>query len=225
VADLLMLCPSRGRPESINDPDTGLRSIWGSVTTDADLLVAVDEDDPKVAEYGTDVQVMPGKTTGLAPILNTLAAQFVSQYDYIGFLGDDHRPRTVGWDRMLIAELGGKPGVAYGDDLFQGKKAATAVVISSPILAALGYMVPPGVIHLYMDIFWIQLGMDLGNVRYCPWVVMEHMHPSAGKGKWDDGYARDNSIVAYSRDEWAYEAYLKSLWPSELARIRGILGG
>ena len=220
-----MLCPSRGRPGSINDPDTGLRATWGEVTTDADLLVAVDEDDPHVREYGTDVQVMPGHTPGLGPILNTLTSQFASQYDYIGFLGDDHRPRTVGWDRMLIDELHGKPGVAYGDDLFQGKKAATAVVISTDILIALGYMVPPGVLHLYMDIFWIQLGMDLGNVQYCPWVVMEHMHPSAGKGTWDDGYSRANSIVAYSRDEWAYEAYLTSMWPGELERIRGILGG
>lgn len=216
-----MLCPSRGRPEKVAE----LRKLWPQVTTDADLLVAVDEDDPKAAEYGTDVQVMPGKTPGLGPILNTLTAQFAPQYDYVGFLGDDHRPRTPGWDRMLIDALEGRPGVAYGDDRFQSKKAATAVVISSDILIALGYMVPPGVIHLYMDIFWVQLGMDLGNAQYCPKVTMEHMHPLAGKAPWDDGYARVNSIVAYSRDEWAYDAYLASMWPGELARIRGILGG
>lgn len=216
-----MLCPSRGRPENIAE----LRRVWGETTTDADLLVAVDENDPKISEYGTDVQVMGPPHLGLGPILNELATQYASQYDYVGFLGDDHRPRTHGWDRTLIGGLEGRHGVAYGDDQIQGKKAATAVVISSPILTALGYMVPPGVIHLYMDNFWVQLGMDLGNVAYRPDVIMEHMHPTAQKAAWDDGYSRVNSIIAYSRDEWAYREYLASLWPSELARIKGILGG
>lgn len=215
-----MLCPSRGRPGNVAD----LRRIWDDVTIDADLLIAVDEDDPVVAEYGTDVQVMPGVSPGLGPILNTLTVQYASQYDYVGFLGDDHRPRTHGWDRMLIGAMEGRHGVAYGDDRFQSKRAATAVVISSPILTALGYMVPPGVIHTWMDIFWIQLGLGLGNVRYCPDVTMEHMHPSAGKGTWDDGYSRVNSITACSRDEQAYQSYMTSLWPGELLRIQGILG-
>lgn len=216
-----MICASRGRPGNVAD----LRRVWPEVTTDADLLVAVDENDPKVREYGTDVQVMGPPHLGLGPVLNRLATQFAPQYDYVGFLGDDHRPRTPGWDRMLIAELRGRPGVAYGDDLHQGRKAATAVVISSDILTALGYMVPPGVIHLYMDCFWVQLGLSLGNAAYCPHVVMEHMHPSAGKAAWDEGYSRVNSILAYSRDEIAYQTYMDSLWPSELTRIRGILGG
>ncbi len=221
MADLLMLCPSRGRPDKVAE----LRELWDEVTVDADLLIAVDEDDPVVREYGTDVQVMPGVSPGLGPILNTLTAQFASQYDYVGFLGDDHRPRTHGWDRMLIGGLEGRHGVAYGDDLYQGKRAATAVVISAPILSALGYMVPPGIIHLYMDLFWVQLGMSLGNAVYRDDVIMEHMHPSVHKADWDFGYMRANSIIAFSRDEQAYEAYMYSLWPGELVRIQGILGG
>ena len=216
-----MLCPSRGRPERAAE----LRRGWDAVTTSADLLIAVDENDPRLAEYGDDVQVMGPPHLGLGPILNELAAQHAVRYDYIGFLGDDHRPRTPEWDRHLISALDGRLGVSYGDDLIQGRKAATAVVISAPIVTALGYMVPAGVIHLYMDIFWLQLGHDLGNLAYVPEVVMEHMHPTAEKADWDEGYARANSIVAYSRDEWAYEAYLSSLWPGELARIRGILAG
>ncbi len=221
MADLLMLCPSRGRPGNV----ARLRSIWDDVTVDADLLVAVDENDPKIGEYGTDVQVMGPPHLGLGPILNELATQYATKYDYVGFLGDDHLPGTYGWDRALIGALEGRHGVAYGEDQIQGKRAATAVVISSPILSALGYMVPPGVIHLYMDIFWIQLGMGLGNVAYCPDVIMEHVHPTAEKAKWDEGYARVNSIEAYSRDEQAYQSYMFSRWPGELERIRGILGG
>ena len=159
-----MLCPSRGRPGNVAE----LRRIWDDVTIDADLLVAVDEDDPKLAEYGTDVQMMPGVSPGLGPILNTLCTQHASRYDYVGFLGDDHRPRTHGWDRMLIGALEGRHGVAYGDDQIQSKRAATAVVMSAPIVTALGYMVPPGVIHLYMDVFWVQLGLGLGERAVLP---------------------------------------------------------
>jgi hypothetical protein len=216
-----MLCPSRGRPQNVAE----LRELWPKVTAGADLLVAVDEDDPKAGEYGTDVQVMGPPHLGLGPILNELAPRFAHQYDYVGFLGDDHRPRTPGWDQKLVDALGGRPGVAYGDDQHQGKRAATAVVISSDVLIALGYMVPPGVIHMYMDIFWVQMGKDLGNLAYCPDVIIEHCHPHAGKAPWDEGYERVNTIERYSRDELGWLLYQAGMWPSELERIRGILAG
>jgi hypothetical protein len=50
---------------------------------------------------------------------------------YLASLGDDHRPRTKGWDRRLIdaiESLGGAPGIAYGDDKLQGAALPTAWV-------------------------------------------------------------------------------------------------
>ena len=49
-----MLCPSRGRPGNI----TELRAAWDQVTESAELLVAVDDDDPALPGYGRDVRVL-----------------------------------------------------------------------------------------------------------------------------------------------------------------------
>jgi hypothetical protein len=103
---LIMLCPSRGRPGNI----TELRAAWDQVTDHAELLVAVDDDDPALPGY-QDARVLSSPRR-LGPILNTLAAEAAAGYDAVGFLGDDHRPRTPGWDTRLLAALDGRPGVA-----------------------------------------------------------------------------------------------------------------
>jgi hypothetical protein len=192
--------------------------MWGTVTVDADLLIVVDDDDPKAAEYGTDVQVVEGPHLGLGPLLNRLAEQFAPQYELIGTLGDDHRPRTPGWDRTLVAALAGQPGVAYGDDLNQSEKVPTAALISSRLLIGLGYMAPPGVIHLEMDNFWKVLG-EATTLAYCPGVIIEHMHPTVGKGEWDEYYAEYNSIESCSRDGLAYEQFLYNRWDADKKRL------
>lgn len=220
MRDSLWLCASRGRPGNAAD----LRENWYPVTVDAELLIAVDSDDPDLDRYVADgpVEVMTGLPPGLGPVLNTLADRYAPLYKHIGFLGDDHRPRTPGWDRALVDALGGKPGVAYGDDLFQGENIPTAALISSPLLLGLGYMVPPGVIHLEMDNFWKTLGRAT-TLAWCPGVIIEHMHPSAGKAPWDDGYARVNSVESYSRDGLAYEQFLHNRWAADLDRLKDYL--
>lgn len=214
---LIMLCPSRGRPGNI----TELRAAWDEVTDNAELLVAVDDDDPKLPEYG-DARVLSSPRR-LGPILNALAAEAASGYDAVGFLGDDHRPRTPGWDTQLLAALDGRPGVAYGNDLHQGGRLPTAVVISSAVIRALEYMVPPVLEHLYLDDFWRQLGLDLGHLEYLPDVIIEHCHPNAGKASWDDGYERVNSPEQNTADSAAYTQFMSSVWPSDLARLRETL--
>jgi hypothetical protein len=197
--------------------------MWGDVTQDADLLITCDDDDPAAGQYGPGVRVMSGPRR-LGPILNALAVAAAPRYEAVGTLGDDHRPRTPGWDRRLMTALAGRPGVAYGDDLFQGPLLPTAVVISSAVILALGYMVPPGVMHLYMDNFWLRLGHDLGVLEYCPDVIIEHVHPSAGKAEWDDGYARVNSAENAAADYTAWDDFLHGQWPGDLARLRETLG-
>jgi hypothetical protein len=90
--------------------------------------------------------------------------------------------------------------------------------VSSKLILGLGYIVPPGVEHLYMDCFWKVLG-EATFLAWCPGVIMEHMHPSASKGEWDDGYARATSIEQYSRDEIAYATFLNNQWPRDQARL------
>ena len=73
-----------------------------------------------------------------------------------------------------------------------------------------GGMVPPDMIHLYLDNFWMTLGKDLNALRYIPEVVLEHLHPVAGKAEWDDQYREVNAPEVYSADKAALDNYLAS---------------
>jgi hypothetical protein len=222
---MLMLCPSRGRPAAVAE----LLTAWRATTREASLVVAVDDDDPELAGYqaldwDAGAVLRTGPPQRLGPLLNTLAPFYAAHgEDFIGFLGDDHRPRTQGWDKELAGELAGGPGVAYGNDLFQGGKLPTACVISGDVISVLRYMVPPGCTHLYLDNFWTQLGADLGRLRYRDDVIIEHMHPHAGKGTWDEGYARVNNVAMYQADGMAYTTFLTQRWPGDSARLKAEL--
>jgi hypothetical protein len=236
MTDLLMIVPSRGRPQNI----AALLEAWAETTTgDTELWVALDEDDPKIAEYLTIQPQMtwPGPPVHppawfarprlrLAGTLNALAAEAVEMghYKAIGFMGDDHRPRTKGWDVALATALDALgAGVAYGNDLIQGAALPTAVAMTSDIIATLGYMVPPGLVHLYLDNAWLSLGEGLGRIRYLPEVVIEHMHPLAGKAPQDDRYREVNSQEQYLADRRAYEKWVDGGLDADLAKLRPLL--
>ena len=82
--------------------------------------------------------------------------------------------------------------------------------MSGNIVQALKGMVPPDMIHLYLDDFWKRLGTDLGALKYIPEVVLEHMHPIAGKAEWDEGYKAVNATEVYDFDRRALQDYLAS---------------
>jgi len=97
------------------------------------------------------------------------------------------------------------PHVVYGNDLFQGANLPTAAFLNSSLVQALGYMAPPVLKHLYADNFWMGLGQRLGGLVYLDDVVIEHMHPIASKGTWDEGYTRVNASAVDTADRQAWE--------------------
>lgn len=199
--DLAVIVPSRGRPEAIAE----LAEVWRetTTTTNAHLAVCIDDNDPKRLEYGKNVNVYPSRT--MVEALNRAAAAFADMAYAVGFMGDDHRPRTVGWDaRYLEAlhELG--TGIVYGNDLLQGRNLPTQCAMTSDIIRSLGYMAPPGLRHMYVDNFWLALGRSAGCIKYLPDVVIEHMHPIAGKAEWTEGHVRVNAREMYEHDLATY---------------------
>lgn len=220
-----MIVPSRGRPDSIAE----LARAWErTITGSSVLLVAVDDDDPELAAYealAADVWVEFGPRRWAARTLNRYAHSCAADHFALGFMGDDHRPRTKGWDTRFVEtlrEMGS--GVVYGNDLFQGENLPTAVALTSDIVLALGYMVPPELIHMYMDNFWLDLGKALRRIRYLPDVVIEHVHPMAGKTEWDDGYREVNAPMRYAHDKLAYERWIADESYEALRRVRAVCG-
>lgn len=221
---LCVLVPSRGRPDSAAD----LVVTWMETQTRARLRFLVDDDDPTLSGYQglTDVQfvdVVIGPRKRIGPTLNVAAVRAAGVYDAVGFCGDDHRPRTAGWDELMLAALIPGPGIVYGDDLFQGPNLPTAVVMSSSIINTLGRMVPPGLLHLHLDTAWRDLGNRAGILRYLPDVIIEHMHPQAGKALWDPGYEDVNSAAMWEHDDAAYRAYVDNGGlDADVAKVRAL---
>lgn len=224
IGSIAVLVPSRGRPRNA----VALIEAWAATSDGvADLIVAIDDDDPTVDDYpSTDlppwVQVVRGPRRRLGGTLNQLAPDLAKAYDIVGFMGDDHRPRTNAWDAAVEAEM--RPGgVVYGDDLIQHSNLPTAVFLDSRIVRALGWMVVPGMTHLFLDNLWKTLGEQLGTLTYLPHIVIEHVHPIAGKAEWDDGYAQANADDVWENDAGIYRRWTVTQMSDDIAKIRAAL--
>lgn len=212
MADITVVCPSRGRPEAVRPLIEAFRA---TCTADTHLLFSVDDTDPYLPEYMTavlrsgPVGIHAAGNTCFVEALNTAA--LTAESFAVGFMGDDHCPRTVGWDARYLEELRRlKTGMVYGDDLLQREKLPTQIAMTTDIVQAVGFMAPPGQKHLYVDNYWLDLGRLAGCIRYLPDVVVEHRHPLAGKASWDANYARVNDSAMYAHDERAYRAFVES---------------
>lgn len=230
---LVVIVPSRGRPHSV----AGLAEAFADTTReDTRLWIAVDSDDPDLARYRDAVTLAADHRVTVAPVLGgymsvalneaATAAAGDPAVDAVGFMGDDHRPRTGGWDTAYlaaIAEMGGV-GIVYGDDGLQSEALPTQCAMSSNIVRTLGWMCPPVLRHLWIDNFWLDLGRAAGCLRYLPNVVVEHMHPYVGKAEMDEGYVRVNSDEMIDADRTAYELYTAERLARDVEKVRALRG-
>ena len=218
--EMTILVPSRGRPENI----IRLMDAWSTTTTrNTRLLVLVDDDDTKLEEYlaipNVDIQVGPRLRIG--GTLNVVAPIEATKCFAIGFMGDDHLPRTKGWDdRFLTALKEARVGVAWGNDLYHGANLPTAVVMTSNIVTTLGYFVMPGGIHLFLDNFWLAIGRGVDSAHYFDDVIIEHIHPYFGKAEYDETYTEANDIKVSNADETTFNNYVANQLQNDLQKLR-----
>lgn len=225
IPQILVLTPSRGRPDAIA---AVIQSWRQSVVGAARLCVALDEDDPALLtypeippEYGF-YDIAP--RNGFAPRQNELAVRYAPDYFALASFGDDHLPRTIAWDARILSALHarGPAALTYPNDLLQGPNLPTACAMTSDIITTLGWMTPPALQHLYVDNFWLELGKAIENITYLPRVFVEHMHPVAGKTPWDQSYHDSNSPDSYKIDKEAFEHYLATSFPSDVAKVAAL---
>jgi hypothetical protein len=214
VTALAVVVPTRGRPQNA----ARLARAFEETTASGALPVFVaDKDDPELPGYralletGQIPRLMisdhPGGG-GLCIPLNYAARRYADVYENVGFMGDDHLPRTHGWDTLILGELDSlSPRIVYGNDLLQGANLPTAVFMQSRMIRTLGVMAPRTMRHLYLDNFWKELGERTGGLVYRPDVVIEHLHPVAGKAPMDERYAAVNAPAADRSDRDAWLAY------------------
>lgn len=243
-----MIVPSRGRPGSIVPM---FQALVEAQTSCAEVLFVVDHDDPAWPDYEAAVATLPQgavngvntpvlvramqiglpegtpKVAGMVQPLNLIATYLAhtSGVPALGFMGDDHRPRlsTVPWDWAYVHELRRLgTGMVYGNDLLQGPNIPTQIAMTADIVRSLSYMVYPGLRHLYADNAWKALGEAVGCIRYMPDVIVEHMHPVAGKAPWDDRYAAVNAGDVDDHDRGVFAAYSQSTMLMDAETIRAL---
>jgi len=212
MSQMAIIVPSRGRPDNIK---ALIESMRKTITSDQ-LWVVCDSDDQELAGYQAlgieNLLIFDRIQKGMARPLN-LAVRYIlknHRIEHFAFLGDDHRPRTIYWDQDFRKVLDQGIGVVYGNDLFQSENLPTAVGMHGTVVRELDGMVPEGLLHLYLDNFWKQIGIDIGALTYLPETIIEHMHPLAGKAQVDQGYIDVNAPEVYSADKIVFDAYMDS---------------
>lgn len=217
-APLAILVPTRARPWSVARMHEAWRNTGAGEV--ADLIWLVDADDPEFPEYAVQFLArLPEWALALTmpewhPMVRKLdiaAVAVATDYEAVGFMGDDHVPRSTEWAHRYLAELRRlETGIVYGNDLLQRDKLPTQWAMTSNIVHALGRMVPAPVDHLFCDNSILALGRALRRISYLGDVIVEHCHPLAGKAEPDPQYERVNSDAQNQTDRRAYMTWLSS---------------
>lgn len=187
----------------------------------------MDSDDPTLSQYYTllngfgQVLVVDPDRRGMVAALQRGWESYRDNVGYaIGFMGDDHRPRTVGWDDLYIKalrKLGS--GFVYGNDLFQYEAIPTQIAMTRDIPDTLGYLCPPEFDHLCVDVVWKDWGDAIGKIEYQPDTVVEHMHYLAAKSPFDQGYANVNNATVANHDAAAYQEYKTGRFGTDVEKL------
>lgn len=184
----------------------------------------VDSDDPTKDDYPLGTITIDPPPGCMNAALNVAAKDhaIVGDASVIGFIGDDHRFRTKGWDSAFSRFLNEHPGIAYCDDLLQGPDLPTMWFVSRRIVDRFG-MGLGGLKHLWIDNYWRVLGESADCLYYFPNIVIEHMHPLAGKAEWDDDYLRVNSDKMINEDHAVYMEWFYSKRMEDAATLRRLI--
>jgi hypothetical protein len=214
--DLLVIVPTRHRPGNVAQLIGAFLATRRAATN---LLLVTDGDDTSYAGLAVAppvfITVQPRGTC--TEKINAAAARYAWTVPHLMFMGDDHLPRTDGWDKALLGALSARPGLAWPEDLDRpGWPQACA--ISSPIVTALGWMALPQLHHYYVDNVWADLATGAGIGHYLPDVIVEHMHYRR------TGEPRD-SIYAAAEAHSGVDYLTYSRWQAErrtedVARVR-----
>jgi hypothetical protein len=233
TTDLVVLIPSRGRPDDVE------RMAVAFAETGADdvaVLYAVEHDDPTIDEYRAAVaewfafgEVLAVQAGAMAPAINLAARHALDDLDpyALAVLNDDHVPRTLGWHTTMVDALRTfhpAVGMVYPDDGYQGAKLSTVWAVTGSWVRTLNRMIPAKVGHLYADNAMMDLAGEVGCRTYMPAVLIEHMHPAAGKAPDSDAYRRVNGREQYRADRALFRVWQQSgRRRAQLAALREVI--
>jgi hypothetical protein len=218
--DLMVLVPSRGRPQNVKRL---VEACTRTCRAGTRLAFGFDDDDPALqasimAADGAEFSTAP--RMGLAKWTNALSDQYL-HVPYLASLGDDMVPMTIGWDVMLLDAqhlIGG--GFTYPDDR-RRHDIPEAVVIDTRIVKGLGWMCEPTISHWYTDNVWRDLGAGAGCLKFVPDALVVHKHPNVKGGDPPDATYSD-AAAAYNTDLAAYQRWRLKRMAADTETVRRV---
>jgi hypothetical protein len=222
LADLIVLVPSRGRPQNIERLWTAIKA---TAAEPVHLFVRTDDDEPAYP-FLEDVIYHRGPRLRLGATYNEMAERVASKYLYLALWNDDHLPTTPGWDVAMKRAISGPFGVAYAPDgNWERGELPTAPIVTSNMFDALGWVCLPGLTHWFVDNVWKTIGEDTDGLHFLPEVRVEHLHRVNGKAADDQTYrdANDN-LLQNTADGERFHSWLASEERRQNAEMLNALG-
>lgn len=193
---IAMIIPTRERNHKMRK----LHHFWFQTIDESistDCIIVLDEDNESTYERLPNfiyevVKPHPENKRGVTYPLNQAAIKLCDKYEYIGFMGDDHYPKTKNWNSIMYEKLNNnKPySMIYANDLYQCINLPTQIIIDSLYIKFFGHMIDPSIPHLFCDNYWLYIGRYLNNIHYLDDVIIEHEHYTNFKSAKDDLYVK-----------------------------------
>lgn len=199
-----ILAPSRGRVEAACEMACSARL---TANGPVEILVYADNDDPTDYETRPCLRVHRGPRITLSDCWNKLAD--IAEGDILGMGADDIRFRTQGWDlrvRDMFDMFSDRIAFVHGRDGIHDEKLGTHGFVSREWVDTVGYFTWPTFPADYADTWLHVLADGIGRRVFVPDVLIEHLHPIAGKGEWDQTH--------FERLARGREANVVQLWRS-----------
>jgi len=225
---LLVIIPSRGRPALCREMVVSFLRTKGTHTR---MIVYLNDDDPTLGDYdlpqSDDIKVIVGPRQYIADTFNQFC---VVPADYYSNLNDDHFFVTDRWDEKLIdlneREMNGW-GIACADDRLTDWNAhphPSGCVISGKAVRLLGWIAPPGVRHIGIDVTQGKLFGGLGLLRRDKNVVIEHRHWVNGMRPMDENYKWVYGREEQEHGDEAVRRYMFGAYREDREKLRKAVG-
>jgi hypothetical protein len=218
--DLLVIVPTRGRRANCER----LLESFVETATCSDLMFVLDPDDVETYEgmdWGPAVAGVLEPRQYLTGKLNKTASVMADSYRVLYWTGDDNVFRTKAFDRIMLdclEDMGGT-GWVYPDDK-RRSDVPEHWMCSSDVVKALGWFANPALGHFYIDNTVAELGKRAGLIRWCPEVVVEHLHYQVNAATVRDELYVSTEERFGAADLAAFQQYRSDQLPHDVALLR-----
>ena len=212
-----LIVPSYGRPERLK---VMLDSACDTAIDLPDYRVMVEKFDPRLADYGDDVDAGNYGSSSQAWLAGFRTAHDFGHLSCFHMAADDLVYMTPGWDQTVLAAMPrGKAWVIQHRDNFRDDKQFCTPFMSREFLELCNFMPwHPGLKHFYTDTWIEDVARRAECWTYLPDVLIEQRHYKNHLAPRDATYDRPRDGPTWAHDDQLFNQYLSVIDRESFAR-------